>query len=187
MNAVAREKDDEVYFTLERAAVVENVLVANNTYAYFAMNYGKDTGPTPIANPNIPSAPKGICQTYAPGVERALNLNNDYFKWIINGFLNNQPTGTVECYLCCRKGADPANPTFEDMYLDIVVSADGSIEVVDRDELDEALQSGAITVLQHGEAIEACEKLEKFLRENSTAVLDWCSAMQRKLKREMPV
>ena len=50
-----------------------------------------------------------------------------------------------------------------------------------------ALQSGAITVLQHREAIEACEKLEKFLRENSTAVLDWCSAMQRKLKREMPV
>lgn len=82
---------------------------------------------------------------------------------------------------------DPENPTFEDMYLDIVVSADGSIEVVDRDELDEALQSGAITVLQHEEAIEACEKLEKFLRENSTAVLDWCSAMQRKLKREMPV
>lgn len=82
---------------------------------------------------------------------------------------------------------DPENPTFEDMYLDIVVSADGSIEVVDRDELDETLQSGAITVLQHREAIEACEKLEKFLRENSTAVLDWCSAMQRKLKREMPV
>lgn len=73
------------------------------------------------------------------------------------------------------------------MYLDIVVSADGSIEVVDRDELDEALQSGAITVLQHREAIKACEKLEKFLRENSTAVPDWCSAMQRKLKREMPV
>ena len=41
---------------------------------------------------------------------------------------------------------DPENPTFEDMYLDIVVSAEGSIEVVDRDELDEALQSGAITV-----------------------------------------
>jgi predicted RNA-binding protein associated with RNAse of E/G family len=82
---------------------------------------------------------------------------------------------------------DPENPTFEDMYLDIVVSADGSIEVVDRDELDEALQSGAITVLQHREAIEACEKLERFLRENTTAVLDWCSAMQRKLKREMPV
>ena len=78
---------------------------------------------------------------------------------------------------------DPENPTFEDMYLDI---ADGSIEVVDRDELDEALQSGTITVLQHREAIEACEKLEKFLRENSTAVLDWCSAMQRELKSEMP-
>ena len=72
------------------------------------------------------------------------------------------------------------------MYLDIVVSADGSIEVVDRDELDEALQSGAITASQHTEAIEDCETLEKFLREKSTAVLDWCSAMQRKLKRGMP-
>ena len=36
---------------------------------------------------------------------------------------------------------DPENPTFEDMYLDIVVSADGSIEVVDRDELDEACKA----------------------------------------------
>ena len=82
---------------------------------------------------------------------------------------------------------DPENPTFEALYLAIVVSADGSIEVVDRDELDEALLCGAITASQHRVAIEDCEKLEKFLRENSTAVLDWCSAMQRKLKRKMPV
>lgn len=68
--AVACVKDDDVYFTLDKAAVVEHILVANTTYAYFAMNYGKDTGPTPIANPNVPSAPKGIWQTYAPGVER---------------------------------------------------------------------------------------------------------------------
>ncbi len=84
--AVACVKDDDVYFTLDKAAVVEHILVANTTYAYFAMNYGKDTGPTPIANPNVPSAPKGIWQTYAPGVERALNLDGDYFKLIIKGF-----------------------------------------------------------------------------------------------------
>ena len=51
---------------------------------------------------------------------------------------------------------DPENPTFEDMYLDIVVSADGSIEVVDRDELDEALRSGTITAAQHRESVENC-------------------------------
>lgn len=73
------------------------------------------------------------------------------------------------------------------MYLDIVVSADGSIEVVDRDELDEALLCGAITASRTGRQSRTAEKLEKFLRENTAAVLDWCSAMQRKLKREMPV
>ncbi len=80
---------------------------------------------------------------------------------------------------------DPENPTFEDMYLDIVVSADGSIEVVDRDELDEALQSGTITASQHQNAIENCEKLERFLRENTADVMAWCCARQRELKREI--
>lgn len=80
---------------------------------------------------------------------------------------------------------DPENPMFEDMYLDIVVSADGSIEVVDRDELDEALQNGAITGTKHREAVENCEKLERFLRENTAAVLNWCIARQRELKSEM--
>lgn len=81
---------------------------------------------------------------------------------------------------------DPENPTFEDMYLDIVVSADGSIEVVDRDELDEALQSGAINARQHREAVEDCGKLEKFLRENTAAVFTWCIDRQRELKSEIP-
>ena len=81
---------------------------------------------------------------------------------------------------------DPENPTFEDMYLDIVVSADGSIEVVDRDELDEALRSGKITAAQHRESVENCGKLERFLRENTAAVLDWCSARQHELKKEAP-
>ena len=80
---------------------------------------------------------------------------------------------------------DPENPTFEDMYLDIVVSADGSIEVVDRDELDEALQSGAITAAQHQGAIENCDMLEKFLRENTADVMAWCQTRQRELKHKM--
>lgn len=80
---------------------------------------------------------------------------------------------------------DPENPMFEDMYLDIVVSADGSIEVVDRDELDEALQNGAITAARHREAIEDCDKLEKFLRENTAYVMKWCIARQRELKSQI--
>jgi len=35
--------------------------------------------------------------------------DKDYFKLIIKGFKDNTPTGTVNFYLCTRKG-DPENP-----------------------------------------------------------------------------
>lgn len=108
--AVACAQDDNAFFTLTEPTTVEHVLIANTTYAYYAMLYGEKTGE--IANPNIPAAPKGVWYTYAPGVERPLDQNGDYFKLIITGYLNNQPTGSVDFYLCCRPGADAANPTF---------------------------------------------------------------------------
>lgn len=77
-------------------------------------------------------APKGIWQTYAPGVERALNLDGDYFKLIIKGFLGDSHTGTVEFYLCCRKGGDPANPTFNFLRSDWIKADLQSLGVVDK-------------------------------------------------------
>lgn len=108
--AVACAKNEDAYFTLDKATVVEHVLVANTTWSYLAMNYGEKSDN--IANPNIPAAPKGIWYSYAPGVTRKLNQNGDYFKLVIKGYLGNQQTGTVDFYLCCRKDADPANPSF---------------------------------------------------------------------------
>lgn len=130
--AVARVKEDDTYFTLDHPSVVEHVLVANTTYVYLAMNYGKDSGPSPIANPNVPSAPRGIWQTYAPGVERPLNLTGDYFKLIITGFLDGQQTGVVEFYLCCRKEADPANPTFNFLRSDWIKADLQNLGTVDK-------------------------------------------------------
>ena len=77
-------------------------------------------------------------------------------------------------------------PWFDDLYLDLLVKPDGFIHEDDRDELDEALRSGTITAAQHRESVENCGKLERFLRENTAAVLDWCSARQRELKKEGP-
>ena len=46
-------------------------------------------------------------------------------------------------------GLDQRNvPYFEDLYLDVVVSPDGAFEVLDADELEEALNSGAISQAQ---------------------------------------
>lgn len=112
--AVACVKNDDAYFTLEKPAVVEHILVANTTYAYLAMVYGDQYGApeAPVANPNIPGSAdkKGVWYSNVPGgVKKLVDEDKDYFKLIIKGFKDNTPTGTVNFYLCTRKG-DPENP-----------------------------------------------------------------------------
>jgi predicted RNA-binding protein associated with RNAse of E/G family len=41
--------------------------------------------------------------------------------------------------------AETGFPWYDDLYLDVVVLADGSFHLLDEDELDEALQEGKIT------------------------------------------
>lgn len=118
--AVASANNEaETYFTLSQPTVIEHILVANTTYNYYAMYYGANSG-TSIANPNIPSAPKAIWNTYAPGVTRKLNLTGDYYKVVAKGYNGNTLTGTIDIYLCCRKDADPANPAFSFLRADWV-------------------------------------------------------------------
>ncbi|MHC1780696.1 MAG: DUF4465 domain-containing protein [Bacteroidales bacterium] len=113
--------ETDTYFSLEKPTVVKHILFANNTYNYLAMNYGANSG-TSIANPNIPSAPKAIWNTFAPGVTRKLTTDGDYYKIVVKGYNGSSLTGTVDVYLCCRKGADPANPTFAFLRTDWIVA-----------------------------------------------------------------
>lgn len=80
---------------------------------------------------------------------------------------------------------EPENLTFEDRYLDIVLSADGFLEIVDRDELDDALQNGILTAAQHEEAVREGDKLYHFLKENTESVFAWCAEQQKLLKAEI--
>lgn len=52
---------------------------------------------------------------------------------------------------------NPDNPCFADLYLDIVAIGD-VLEVLDRDELDEALETGDITREEYDHAISVCRK-----------------------------
>jgi len=123
------DNEAESYFTLDSPTVIEHILVANNTYNYLAMTYGANSGSS-IANPNIPSAPKAIWNTYAPGVARKLNLTGDYYKIIAKGYNGNTQTGTLEIYLCCRKTADPNNPDFSFLRTDWVKADMSSLGAV---------------------------------------------------------
>lgn len=51
-------------------------------------------------------------------------------------------------------------PSFEDLYLDLVVYPDGTIMVDDRDELEEALKTKDITKKQYQLALDTSEKLQ---------------------------
>ena len=51
-------------------------------------------------------------------------------------------------------------PYFDDLYLDLVIYADGTVVVDDRDELEDALASGDITQEQFELALRTCERLQ---------------------------
>ncbi len=50
-------------------------------------------------------------------------------------------------------------PWIRDCYLDLFVYADGNVVVDDRDELDEALETGDITKEQHERMIQTADRL----------------------------
>ncbi|MBR6643928.1 MAG: DUF402 domain-containing protein [Lachnospiraceae bacterium] len=79
---------------------------------------------------------------------------------------------------------DMENPTFQDMYLDLVLLGDGRILVLDRDELDEALEKKEITEEEYQRTVKAGEKLYQFLQENGEAFLRFCSKWRENLLEE---
>lgn len=80
---------------------------------------------------------------------------------------------------------DPENPTFVDMYLDIVVNSRGELYVMDQDELDEALAEGTITQEEWNKASAACERLHAYLEENREAVTELCNRIYRELWEQL--
>ncbi len=79
---------------------------------------------------------------------------------------------------------DPENPCFEDMYLDIVVIGD-RLEILDQDELDEALKNGDITQAEYLHAEAVCRELYAYLSTNKAEVINWCANTYLALKAKM--
>ena len=78
---------------------------------------------------------------------------------------------------------EPAeNPTFEDLYLDIVMEPEGRLYLLDRDELDEAFATGMITLHQYQRTVAEGEKLYQWLDEHGQEVCDFCCDQMKKLK-----
>ncbi|MCR5004925.1 MAG: DUF402 domain-containing protein [Clostridiales bacterium] len=79
---------------------------------------------------------------------------------------------------------DPQVPTFEDMYLDLVLYPDGHYMVLDEDELAQALKAGEITEEAALAARQDLEKLIDFLRCHAQEVMRFCTREMIRLKSE---
>ena len=77
---------------------------------------------------------------------------------------------------------EPENPCFEDLYLDIVLTADGRLQILDREELEEALQNRVISEEKYHHAILECEKLYEYLKVHKEKVMEFCRECYEKLK-----
>ena len=77
---------------------------------------------------------------------------------------------------------NPENPTFEDLYLDIVMEPDGTLYLLDRDELDDALENGEITEKQYARTIETGEQLYRWLALHWQEFVSFCCDQRLRLK-----
>lgn len=92
--------------------------------------------------------------------------------WCVTAQMN--ADGTVALWyidMIAGQGVDEDGvPWFDDLYLDLIVSPDGTVHVDDRDELDEALRQGDITEEQHRQALDTCATLQKGLESGVSAL-----------------
>lgn len=111
---VCHVNNDDAYFTLDKAQVIDYMLVANTSWAYLAMYYGDQYGSEekPEANPNIPSRPYGIWYSFVPGGVKKFS-NNDYFTLYVTGYRNNMEIGTINFDLACKRGHNSEHPTWD--------------------------------------------------------------------------
>lgn len=80
---------------------------------------------------------------------------------------------------------DPENPTFEDMYLDVVLTTRGEICMLDEDELDEALAAGDITQEEYEHAKDVCKRLCDWLSEYKAETIEYCESAFERLREEI--
>ncbi len=77
---------------------------------------------------------------------------------------------------------DPDDPTFEDLYLDLVLTSRRELVVLDREELEAALAAGEITRQDYLFALDACERLYTHLSVHKDKAVDYVTKVYREMQ-----
>lgn len=123
---VASVKDEDAAFTLDKATVVEHVLVANTTYNFLLESYGSIYSGTfdpatqaysitgaKVKNINIANPSTlfyGRFTLPGPGGQNLVKLTTGFVKLTAKGYNGTSATGSVDYWLAVRADVDPTNP-----------------------------------------------------------------------------
>ena len=107
----------------------------------------------------------------------------DQYVWVTAMFDKNGQLLQIYFDLTNGNCLEPAdNPTFEDLYLDIVMEPSGQLYLLDEDELEEAFAAGEITEKQYQRTIDEGQQLHRWLTEHGQDFAEFCCDQMRKLK-----
>ena len=75
---------------------------------------------------------------------------------------------------------DKTNPSFVDMYLDIIITSNNEVKILDEDELEEAFIKKEITEGQYNDAKQTCCSLYNYLKINKENVVNFIKEEYRR-------
>lgn len=127
---------------------------------------------------------KKIIEIEKPFVKSSILIDNGYYimeftpmdkLYNARAFINKN-LNTISYYfdISLGNGVDNGRPYYDDLFLDIVCSAetDNIIKILDQDELFEALETGQITRQDYDLAYSICYKLVNEIRENKNIFIN---------------
>lgn len=79
---------------------------------------------------------------------------------------------------------NPDNPCFDDMYLDLVLTVDGYLIVLDEDELEEAYAERIISRKEYEKTLAEGAKLKEYLENNKEEMMEFCRSWYRRLREK---
>ncbi|MDF2531768.1 MAG: hypothetical protein K0R80_2597 [Clostridia bacterium] len=116
-----------------------------------------------------------------------LTLFPENQSYVVTAMFNNQ-NEIVQWYIdiCKERGfTDKGIPWYDDLYLDIIISSDLHISLIDEDDLALALEQNIINQADFDFAYQEANKLLKQLRENELTILKYSEEIYSILSKRL--
>lgn len=134
----------------------------------------------------------------APLSKNGVKIVGENYKWIQIALENqnfwitamfDENDGFIQIYfdITLRNYFDePDNPKFDDLFVDLVLTSDLDIQILDEDELNQAFAEGVISCDEFNLANKTASELRDYISKNKTELIEFCYGKMTELKKILP-